>query len=188
MKWWPKTVKCSSNWWGVNCKLTGRWFVWFFMKIWERKKSATKSVPISSTDELLSFTSLWLWHSDQPPTLIIRPRISQLYLLPEVITAFKGKKLQGDENITNYITSRLNTFPLNAFSDCFVQFLEECKKCTANMGDYFEGKWNISVLNSCSYYSIEPWTWCHHMGMVGAFEEEKSLLPLPRLDPRPSTP
>jgi len=135
------------------------------------KKKKKKFAPVSSTEELLlSCTSQWSWHTDQPlpksfdmiwyDTLT---KHQSTFFITWSETCFQRKKLKGNEDITNDITPRLNTVPLDAFRNFFMQLLERCKKCTVITGDYLEGKWNSSVLISCSCYSIYIWTWCHHI-------------------------
>lgn len=135
----------------------------------EKEICKKKIAPVSSTDELLlSCTSQRLWHGDQPPTLIIWydmifwPSTSQLFLLPEVKSAFKGK-ISGQWGCHKLHNSQTKHSSFGCLQRLFVQLLEGCKKCTVITGDYFEGKWNSSVLISCSRYSIYPWTWCHHI-------------------------
>jgi hypothetical protein len=86
-----------SNWCRVNYKLTGRWLVWFFMNIWEKRWCARNL--FQSVSQIISCNAGEVppgeaWHGDQPPTLFIWSCTSKLLLFPEVKNALKGKNFR----------------------------------------------------------------------------------------------
>ena len=61
------------------------------------------------------------------------------FLFPKLKTTLKGCYFQNIEEIQENVIRELCAITESAFQEAFQQWKEQCERCIASTGDYFEG-------------------------------------------------